>query len=122
MGMQRFRAPALPLAPVEYDQQHMSQLIGALRLYFTQSDSNAALQLDGLRLLNLPTSGYNLPEGTVFQDGEFLKIVSLNFAYVQGVSGTGSVGSVTVVANSILVDVQGVSGTGNVGTVTVTII
>ena len=122
MGMQRFRAPALPLAPVEYDQQHMAQLIGALRLYFTQSDSNAALQIDGLRLLNLPTSGYNLPEGTVFQDGEFLKIVSLNFAYVQGVSGTGSVGSVTITSNSVSINVQGVSGTGNVGTVTVTII
>jgi hypothetical protein len=122
MGMQKFRAPALPLAPVEYDQQHMAQLIGALRLYFTQSDSNAALQLDGLRLLNLPTSGYNLPEGTVFQDGEFLKIVSLNFAYVQGVSGTGSVGSVTITSNSVSINVQGVSGTGNVGTVTITIL
>ena len=121
MGMQRFRAPALPLAPVEYDQQHMSQLIGALRLYFSQADSNASLQIDGLRLLNLPTSGYNLQEGTVFRDGEFLKIALPNFAYVQGVSGTGAVGSVTVVANSILVNVQGVSGTGNVGTVTVTV-
>jgi hypothetical protein len=96
MGMQRFRAPALPLAPTEYDQQHMSQLIGALRIYFAQSDSNAALQLDGLRLLNLPTSGYNLPEGTVFRDGEYLKIVTPNFAYVAGVSGTGNIGTVTV--------------------------
>jgi hypothetical protein len=121
MGMQRFRSPALPLAPVEYDQQHMAQLIGALRLYFTQQDSNVPLQMDGLRLLNLPTSGYNLPEGTVFQDGEFLKIVSLNFAYVQGVSGTGSVGSVTITSNSVSINVQGVSGTGNVGTVTVTV-
>ena len=66
MGMQRFRSPALPLAPLEYDQQHMSQLIGALRLYFTQLDSNVPLQADGIRLLNLPTSGYNLPNGTVF--------------------------------------------------------
>ena len=96
MGMQRFRAPALPLAPVDYDQQHMSQLIGALRLYFTQQDSNVPLQMDGLRLLNLATSGYNLPEGTVFRDGEFLKIVLPNFAYLQGVSGTGNVGTVTV--------------------------
>jgi hypothetical protein len=121
MGMQRFRSPALPLAPLEYDQQHMSQLIGALRLYFTQQDSNVPLQMDGLRLLNLPTSGYNLPEGTVFRDGEFLKIVLLNFAYVQGVSGTGSVGSVTITSNSVSINVQGVSGTGNVGTVTVTV-
>jgi len=96
MGMQRFRAPALPLAPVEYDQQHMAQLIGALRLYFTQSDSNAALQLDGLRLLNLPTSGYNLPNGTVFQVGEDLRIVVPNISYLFGVSATASVGTVTV--------------------------
>ena len=96
MGMQRFRAPALPLAPLDYDQQHMSQLIGALRLYFTQQDSNVPLQMDGLRLLNLATSGYNLPEGTVFRDGEFLKIVLPNFAYLQGVSGTANVGTVTV--------------------------
>jgi hypothetical protein len=118
MGMQRFRAPALPLAPTEYDQQHMSQLIGALRLYFSQSDSNAALQLDGLRLLNLPTSGYNLPDGTVFRDGEYLKIVQPNFAYVAGVSGTGTVGSVTIVTNNF----QGIFATGDVGTVTVTIL
>jgi hypothetical protein len=117
MGMQRFRAPALPLAPTEYDQQHMSQLIGALRLYFAQSDSNAALQLDGLRLLNLPTSGYNLPEGTVFRDGDFLKIALPNFAYTEGVSGTGSVGSVTIVTNNF----QGIFATGDIGTVTVTI-
>jgi hypothetical protein len=96
MGMQRFRAPALPLAPVEYDQQHMAQLIGALRLYFTQNDSNAALQLDGLRLLNLPTSGYNLPDGTVFQVGENLKIVVPYISYLYGVSATASVGTVTV--------------------------
>ena len=96
MGMQRFRAPALPLAPIEYDQQQLSQLIGVLRLYFNQLDSNVPLQMDGLRLLNLPTSGYNLPEGTVFADGEYLKIVLPNFAYLQGVSGTGNVGTVTV--------------------------
>ena len=52
--------------------------------------------MDGLRLLNLATSGYNLPEGTVFRDGEFLKVVLPNFAYLQGVSATASVGTVTV--------------------------
>ena len=118
MGMQRFRAPALPLAPVDYDQQHLSQLIGALRLYFTQLDSNVPLQIDGLRLLNLPTSGYNLLEGTVFRDGEYLKIALPNFAYLEGVSGTGTVGSVTIVTNNF----QGIFATGSVGTVTVTIL
>ena len=96
MAMQKFRAPALPLAPLDYDQQQLSQLIGALRLYFTQLDSNVPLQADGIRLLNLPTSGYNLPDGTVFQVGEDLRIVVPNISYLFGVSATASVGTVTV--------------------------
>jgi hypothetical protein len=96
MGMQKFRSPALPLATPEYSEQQLAQLIGVLRLYFTQLDSNAALQVDGIRLLNLPTSGYNLPDGTVFQVGEDLKIVVPNISYLFGVSATANVGTVTV--------------------------
>jgi hypothetical protein len=96
MAMQRFRAPALPLATPDYDQQLLSQLLGVLRIYFTQLDSNVPLQTDGIRLLNLPTSGYNLPNGTVFQVGEDLRIVVPNISYLYGVSATASVGTVTV--------------------------
>ena len=96
MGMQRFRSPALPLATPEYSEQQLAQLIGVLRLYFTQLDSNVPLQMDGIRLLNLPTSGYNLQNGTVFQVGENLKIVVPNVSYLYGVSATASVGTVTV--------------------------
>jgi len=96
MGMQKFRSPALPLATPEYNEQQLAQLIGALRLYFTQLDSNVPLQMDGIRLLNLPTSGYNLQNGTVFRVGEDLKIVVPNVSYLYGVSATASVGTVTV--------------------------
>lgn len=96
MGMQTFRSPALPLAPTDYDQNQFNQLISVLRLYFTQLDSNTPLQLDGIRLLNLPTSGYNLREGTVFRDGEYLKLVLPNFAYLGNVSATVNLGTVTV--------------------------
>jgi hypothetical protein len=96
MGMQRFRSPALPLATPEYSEQQLAQLIGVLRLYFTQLDSNVPLQMDGIRLLNLPTSGYNLQDGTVFRVGEDLKIVVPNVSYLYGVSATASVGTVTV--------------------------
>ena len=34
-----FRAPALPYAPVEYDQQHFEQLSNVMRLYFSQLDT-----------------------------------------------------------------------------------
>jgi hypothetical protein len=94
--MQRFRSPALPLATPEYSEQQLAQLIGVLRLYFTQLDSNVPLQMDGIRLLNLPTSGYNLQDGTVFRVGEDLKIVVPNVSYLYGVSATASVGTVTV--------------------------
>jgi len=96
MGMQKFRAPALPMATPEYNEQQLAQLIGVLRLYFTQLDSNVPLQMDGIRLLNLPTSGYNLQDGTVFRVGEDLKIVVPNISYLYGVSATASVGTVTV--------------------------
>jgi hypothetical protein len=117
MGMQRFRAPALPLATPEYNEQQLSQLISVLRLYFTQLDSNVPIQVDSIRLLNLATSGYNLPEGTVFRDGDNLKIVLRNIAYLEGVSGTGAVGSVTIVTNNF----QGILATGSIGSVTVNI-
>ena len=96
MGMQKFRAPALPIATPEYDPQQLAQRIGVLRLYFTQLDSNVPLQTDGIRLLNLPTSGYSLPDGTVFQVGGDLKIVVPYISYLNGVSATASVGTVTV--------------------------
>jgi hypothetical protein len=96
MGMQKFRAPALPLVPEEYNPQQLSQLIAVLRLYFTQLDSDVPLQMDGIRLLNLPTSGYNLQNGTVFRVGEDLKVVVPNVSYLYGVSATASVGTVTV--------------------------
>ncbi len=40
MGMELFRASALPLAPVEYDRQYQDQLNTILRLYFNHLDSD----------------------------------------------------------------------------------
>ena len=34
-----FRAPALPYAPTEYDQQQFEQFNNVLRLYFSQLDT-----------------------------------------------------------------------------------
>lgn len=37
------RAPRLPSAPVEYNQQFMEVLLGAMRLYFNQLDNPGAV-------------------------------------------------------------------------------
>ena len=94
--MERFQAPALPVPPLEYDQQYVTNLIRVLRLYFNQLDSTTPLVLDGLQLINLPTSGYGLRNNTVFRIGGDLKIAVPNIAYSLGVSASGSLGTVSV--------------------------
>ena len=39
MAQKNVRAPRLPDAPLEYDQQFMGQLLNVLRLYFNQLDN-----------------------------------------------------------------------------------
>ena len=120
MGMQGFRAPALPVPPVEYDQRYHTDLIRILRLYFNQLDSTTSLVIDGLQLLNVPTSGYGLRENTVFRVGEDLKIVVPNSAYLLGVSASGFLGTVSIVLGPPARPL-GVSASGSLGTVSVTI-
>lgn len=40
MGMEDFRASALPTPPAQYDRNYFNQLINVLRLYFTRLDSD----------------------------------------------------------------------------------
>jgi len=49
MALEKFRAPALPLPPREYDEQYISQLVRALRLYFNQLDSKTPNQAESYR-------------------------------------------------------------------------
>lgn len=68
------RAPRLPSAPVEYDQQFMEALLNAIRLYFNQLDNPGAVQGSSLNLdLNtLPTQAdlATLRLGDVYRDTE----------------------------------------------------
>lgn len=49
MALEKFRAPALPVPPAEYDQQYLTNLIRALRLYFNQLDSLTPNQAESYR-------------------------------------------------------------------------
>lgn len=99
------KAPALPLAPVEYDQRYMDQMLSILRLYFTQLDNPGPCaastlrpntstvisaqsysevdQTTGLQVISLPTqveaAAGKLRVGDVYYDtsaGNVLKIYS----------------------------------------------
>lgn len=49
MALEKFQAPALPVPPLEYDQRYATELIRALRLYFTRLDSLTPNQADSYR-------------------------------------------------------------------------
>jgi hypothetical protein len=97
MAIDRFKAPALPIPTKEYDMVYFTQLIRSLAVYFNHIDSRASVTFDAITLTNLPTSGYNLRIGTVYQDNGVLKIVIAGIGYAGSVSATGSVGTVTIV-------------------------
>ena len=54
------KAPNLPIAPVEYSQQYVDQLLNALRLYFAQVDNLAfgLTQPNGGAYLSVPYAGF----------------------------------------------------------------
>ena len=69
-----FVAPSLPVPPVEYDSQYMTQLLNILRLYFNQLDNPGFLASSGMNfnLDTLPTQAdlATLRLGDVYRDTE----------------------------------------------------
>ena len=69
-----FIAPSLPVPPVEYDSQYMTQLLNVLRLYFNQLDNPGFLASSGMNfdLATLPTQAdlATLRLGDVYRDTE----------------------------------------------------
>ena len=137
------KAPALPLAPLEYSRQYQDQLNNILRLYFSQLDNPgpsagsaqrippstviAALNFSQLnqnnrRTVSFPTeadvTAGSLRVGDVYYDrtaGNVLKILTapVIVAGLTGVGATGAVGNTLRGAS-----LTGVSSAGAVGTVT----
>ena len=96
MTMRSFRAPPLPLAPLEYDKSYLDQLVRVLNIYFTHLDSQNALHLEGLTLTNLTEAPVGLPPFSLYRDGRSVKILLPQDTGVEGLSATVSLGSVTV--------------------------
>jgi hypothetical protein len=67
MALEQFRAPALLSPPPQYDQRYMQQLANALRLYFTQLDSETPNKAYSYRTHGLIFEPAGLPE---LQEGQ----------------------------------------------------
>ena len=89
----------LPLPGPEYNQGYVQQLVRALTDYIQQAANPGPVVCATLRILQVPHSGYNLPEGSVWSNNGVLFIVEPNRGYAGGVAGTTSLGTVTVVTH-----------------------
>ena len=96
MAMRSFRSPPLPLPEAEYDSRYFEQLIKILQIYFRQLDSKSPLDLEGLALNDLPENPTGLPNFSLFRQGRDVKILLPEDSYPRGVSGSFSLGSVSV--------------------------
>jgi len=71
MALKKFKAPALPVPPMDYEQQYMNQLVRVLGTYFNLLDSQTPIEVNSITLSGLtkysdfPVDG--LPNGTGFR-------------------------------------------------------
>jgi hypothetical protein len=89
-------SPAPPRAPSQYTQDWANQINRWLTNYTRLANFPAVLRGGRLYLPSLPASGYGLIVGEVYRDGDLLRIVLEGSGYVEGLSTTGSVGTLTV--------------------------
>ena len=88
--------PFFPVAPVEYSQQYMSEVVRSFSVLLEQLQNPGEGRNTALTLTALQTDDYNLRENALFQQGGFVKISLPSIPHPRGVSGTAAVGTVTV--------------------------
>ena len=86
----------LPLPGPAYDQGYVQQLVRSLTDYIEQMANPGPVVCSSLRILQVPHSGYLLPNGSVWSNNGVLYIVESNNGYAGGVVGTSALGTVTV--------------------------
>lgn len=90
--------PAPPRAPPEYTQEWARQLNRWFENYTRLAGFPSVLRGGRLYLPSLPDNPLGLIVGEVYRDGDVLKVVLANYAYIgpTSVSAAGSVGTLTV--------------------------
>jgi hypothetical protein len=88
MATYNFRAPALPLAPIEYDQPQQDQFQNALRLYFNRLDDyNIATSVPASGVTaSRPTTGLQI--GQFYYDTTLVIPIWWNGTVWKNASGT----------------------------------
>jgi len=89
--------PFFAVPPAQYDQQYFANLTRSFAVYMEQQQNPGEERATRLTLTDLQTDDSGLEIGALFQQGGFVKVTLGNTPHVRGSTGTGGVGTVTVV-------------------------
>ena len=96
--MSRLNAiPYFPNAPQQYDQKYIAEVVRAFSVFVQQNQAPGEVRNTFTVFTDLQEDDFGLENGSVFQQGGFLKVALINSPNVRGLVGTGQVGPITVV-------------------------
>lgn len=88
--------PYFPVAPSEYSQQYLQEVVRSFSLYLEQKQNPGEGRHTFMVLTNLQTDDTGLETGALFQQAGFVKIALIDSPHVRGSAATGAAGTVTV--------------------------
>jgi len=89
--------PYFPIPPQEYQSPYFQEILRSISMYMDNIQNAGEGRATFMVLTNLQTDDVGLETGTLFQQGGFVKITLSNSSHVRGSTGTGGVGTVTVI-------------------------
>jgi len=96
MSSRRLVRPFFPLPPETYSQEYLNEVVRSFSVFLQQLQNPGDARHTTLTLTALQSNDQGLETGALFQVDGFVKITQAHTPHVGGVSGTGTVGSVTV--------------------------
>jgi len=88
--------PFFPIAPEQYDQRYMSELVRSFSVYLTQMQNPGEGRNTFSVFTNLQTDDSGLEPGAIFSHDGHVRVPLTYSPYVRGSQATGAVGTVTV--------------------------
>jgi hypothetical protein len=89
--------PFFPIPPDSYDRAYFAEVVRSFSVFLEQQRNPGEGRNTFMVLTELQTDDYGLETGALFQQEGFVKIALGNTPHVRGSSGTGAVGTVTVI-------------------------
>jgi len=88
--------PFFPVAPTQYDQQYIAEVVRSFAVYLEQMQNPGEGRNTFAVFTNLQTDDSGLEPGAIFNHDGYVRVPLAHSPYVRGSLATGAVGTVTV--------------------------